>query len=110
MSADVASTVPLAPSQDRLGFLIPGYVSPATGKSNVAVYCPNSKTSLARLKMGLSQKQAKALLYHLEQDQSFLGALQAGIQYSYLRRQSWSGANPEGAVHMLFFDLRYILP
>ncbi len=42
-----------------------------TEKSDVAVYCSNSKTSLSRLRVGLPAKQEKALLYHLEHDQSF---------------------------------------
>lgn len=40
-------------------------------KSHVQVYCPNSKTSLARLRLSLARKQVKALVYHLEHDQSF---------------------------------------
>jgi hypothetical protein len=40
-------------------------------KSHVQVYCPNSKTSLARLRLSLAKKQVRALVHHLEQDRSF---------------------------------------
>lgn len=42
-----------------------------TRKARVQVYCPNSRTPLARLKMSLPRGQAKALVYHLEHDLSF---------------------------------------
>jgi len=42
-----------------------------TRKSHLQVYCSNSKTSLARLRVSLTPKQEKAVLYHLEHDQSF---------------------------------------
>lgn len=42
-----------------------------TRKARVQVYCPNSRTPLARLKMSLKRGQAKALVYHLEHDLSF---------------------------------------
>ena len=35
------------------------------------VYCPGSKTSLARLRLSLPSKQERILLYHLSHDQSF---------------------------------------
>lgn len=40
-------------------------------KSNVQVYCPNSRTPLARLRLSLSAKQEKALVYYVENDLSF---------------------------------------
>jgi len=42
-----------------------------TKKANVQVYCGNSKTSLGRLRLSLSPKQERALVYHVQQDQSF---------------------------------------
>jgi hypothetical protein len=42
-----------------------------TKKSSVQVYCANSKTSLGRLRLSLSPKQERALVYHLQHDQSF---------------------------------------
>lgn len=42
-----------------------------TRKSHVQVYCPNSKSSLARLRLTLPPRQKAALIYHLENDQSF---------------------------------------
>ena len=41
-------------------------------KSRLQVYCPNSRTSLSRLKMTLPKRFAKVLVYHLEHDLSFL--------------------------------------
>lgn len=43
-----------------------------TKKSNLQVYCSNSKTSLDRLRLSLPKRQERALVYHLEHDQSFL--------------------------------------
>lgn len=43
-----------------------------TAKSRLQVYCPNSRTSLARLKVSLPRRFAKILRYHLEHDLSFL--------------------------------------
>ncbi len=43
----------------------------AVAKSQVQVYSPNAKTSLVRQRLNLSRKQERALLYHLESDQSF---------------------------------------
>lgn len=40
-------------------------------KSVVQVYCPSSKTPLARLKLSLPRRFARALVYHLEHDLSF---------------------------------------
>jgi hypothetical protein len=40
-------------------------------KSHVQVYCPNSKGSLARLRLSLPPRQERALVYHLEHDRSF---------------------------------------
>jgi hypothetical protein len=42
-----------------------------TKKSHVQVYCANSQTSLARLRLSLAKKHGRALVYHLEHDQSF---------------------------------------
>ena len=42
-----------------------------TKKSQVQVYGPSSASSLARLRMKLPGRQEKALVYHLEHDQSF---------------------------------------
>jgi hypothetical protein len=42
-----------------------------TRKSVVQVYCPSSKTPLARLKVSLPKRFSKALVYHLENDLSF---------------------------------------
>lgn len=44
----------------------------STSKSRLQVYCPNSRTSLARLKLTLPKRFEKILLYHLEHDLSFL--------------------------------------
>lgn len=41
-------------------------------KSVVQVFCPSSKTPLARLKASLPKKFSRILLYHLEHDLSFL--------------------------------------
>lgn len=41
-------------------------------KNRVEVYTANSKTSLAKLRLSLPKKQVRALVYHLEHDQSFL--------------------------------------
>lgn len=43
----------------------------STRKAAVQVYCPNSKTSLARLKLAFPAKFQRALVYHLEHDLSF---------------------------------------
>lgn len=43
-----------------------------TSKAHLQVYCSNSKTSLARLRMSLTAKQEKAFMHYLEHDQSFL--------------------------------------
>lgn len=42
-----------------------------TKKSQIQVYCPNSRTSLARLRMSLPKRLARGLVYHLEHDLSF---------------------------------------
>ncbi|MGE0526092.1 MAG: ChaN family lipoprotein [Bdellovibrionales bacterium] len=42
-----------------------------TIKSRVQVYCPSSKQPLARLRLSLPRRFAKALKYHLEHDVSF---------------------------------------
>ncbi|MBX3022522.1 MAG: ChaN family lipoprotein [Bdellovibrionales bacterium] len=42
-----------------------------TKKSRIQVYCPNSRTSLARLKLSLPRRLVRALVYHLEHDLSF---------------------------------------
>jgi hypothetical protein len=42
-----------------------------TKKSRIQVYCPNSRTSLARLRLTLPGKYARTLVYHLEHDLSF---------------------------------------
>lgn len=44
----------------------------STTKARLQVYCPNSRTSLARLKLTLPKRFAKILRYHLEHDLSFL--------------------------------------
>ncbi len=41
-------------------------------KSRLQVYCPNSRTSLARLKVSLPKRFVRILRYHLEHDLSFL--------------------------------------
>ncbi len=43
-----------------------------TAKARLQVYCPNSRTSLARLRVSLPKRFGKILLYHLEHDLSFL--------------------------------------
>lgn len=40
-------------------------------KSHLQVYCANSKASLSRLRVSLSREEEKAVLYHLENGQSF---------------------------------------
>lgn len=40
-------------------------------KSSIQVYCPNSKTSLSKLRVSLAKRHVKALKYHLEHDLSF---------------------------------------
>lgn len=47
-------------------------VKVATTRSRLQVYCSNSRTSLARLKVSLPKRFGKILLYHLEHDLSFL--------------------------------------
>lgn len=42
-----------------------------TKKSHIQVYCPNSRTSLARLRLSLPKRYARAMVYHLEHDLSF---------------------------------------
>jgi len=44
----------------------------AANKSRLQVYCPNSRTSLSRLKLSLPKRLNKILVYHLEHDLSFL--------------------------------------
>ncbi len=51
-------------------------------KAHVQVYSPNSKTSLSRLRLSLSRKQEKALLYHLENGQSFFLPLRSWLYLS----------------------------
>lgn len=41
-------------------------------ESRLQVYCPNSRSSLARLRLSVPKKQAQVLKYHLEHDLSFL--------------------------------------
>jgi hypothetical protein len=43
----------------------------STPKSRIQVYCPNSKSSLSRLKISLPKRIVRALVYHLEHDLSF---------------------------------------
>jgi hypothetical protein len=51
--------------------LLEGDLRVQVAKSSIQVYCPNSKTSLSRLKLSLPKRMARALVYHLENDLSF---------------------------------------
>ncbi len=42
-----------------------------TKKSKIQVYCPNSKTSLARIRLELPAREERALMFLLERDHSF---------------------------------------
>lgn len=44
----------------------------AANKARLQVYCPNSQTSLSRLKLSLPKRLNKILVFHLERDMSFL--------------------------------------